>query len=38
VAWFDTWLIDNPMNIKQYKELMYEKYGDYVTTMGTWES
>ena len=37
-GWFDTWLVDNPMNIRQYKDLMYEKYGDYVTTMGNWES
>jgi len=37
-GWFDTWLVDNPMNMRQYKELMYEKYGDYVTTMGNWES
>ena len=37
-GWFDTWLVDNPMNMKQYKELMYEKYGDYVTTLGNWES
>ena len=37
-GWFDTWLVDNSLSIKQYSELMNEKYGDYVTTIGTWES
>lgn len=38
VAWFDTWLIDNSLNLKEYKELMETKYGSYVSLIGTWES
>ena len=38
VGWFDTWLIDNPMNIKQYKELIETRYGSYISSIGTWES
>ena len=36
VAWFDTWIYDNPLTMKAYKELMHEKYGDYVDSIGSW--
>lgn len=36
VAWFDTWLIDNPLSMLAYKQLMETKYGSVVTTIGSW--
>ena len=36
VGWFDTWIYDNPLTMKAYKELMHEKYGDYVELIGSW--
>ena len=38
VAWFDTWLIDNSLSIKEYKALMEERYSNYVNNIGTWQS
>jgi len=38
VAWFDTWLIDNSLSIKEYKALMEERYSNYVSNIGTWQS
>ena len=37
-AWFDTWTVDNALNYNQHQALMLEKYGDYVTTIGSWVS
>ena len=36
VGWFDTWVHDNPLTMKAYKELMHNIYGDYITTIGSW--
>jgi len=36
VGWFDTWIYDNPLTMKAYKELMHEKYGDYIALIGSW--
>ena len=37
-AWFDTWLIDNPLDYKQHRAFMEERYGEYVTKIGSWNS
>ncbi len=37
-AWFDTWLIDNLLDYKQHRAFMEERYGEYVTTIGSWNS
>lgn len=36
VAWFDTWIVDNSLNMLEYKQLMETKYGSVVTTIGSW--
>ena len=36
VGWFDTWVYDNPLTMKAYKELMEERYGSYVNNIGSW--
>lgn len=36
VGWFDTWVHDNPLTMKAYKELMVSRYTDYVTNIGSW--
>tara|TARA_R110000751_G_scaffold109345_7_gene206454 strand:- start:8422 stop:8985 length:564 start_codon:yes stop_codon:yes gene_type:complete len=36
VAWFDTWIYDNPLSMKEYKNLMHERYSTYITIIGSW--
>lgn len=36
VVWADTWLVDNPLNINQYKSAIAAHYGDYTDNVKFW--
>ena len=38
VVWCDTWLIDNPLSLAEYKTLMTTKYGAYCDKISFWSS
>ncbi len=38
IAWFDTWLDDNPLKIQEYKELMNNRYNPFCSKIGFWGS
>lgn len=36
IAWLDTWLTDNTLNMKEYNEAMNSKYSPYCNEIGIW--
>ncbi len=38
IAWFDTWISDNPLSISEYKELMASRFGDHCGSYAYWGS
>ena len=38
VIWFDTWCVDNPLQPKEYEQLMITRYNSYTNNIGFWGS
>ncbi len=38
VAWFDTWISDNPLNTTEYKDLINTKFDSHCNKLGFWGS
>jgi len=38
VIWCDTWLVDNPLTLAEYKTAMTTKYGPYCNKISFWSS
>tara|TARA_R110002051_G_scaffold74699_2_gene136131 strand:- start:6058 stop:6495 length:438 start_codon:yes stop_codon:yes gene_type:complete len=36
IAWFDTWLIDNSLSMKEYNTLMNDRYSPFCNSIGVW--
>ena len=36
IAWFDTWDTNNTLTMKEYNDLMIEKYSSYCDEIGIW--
>ena len=35
-VWGDTWLVDNPLSVTQYRTLITERYSQYTDNIGFW--
>jgi hypothetical protein len=35
-VWADTWLVDNPITLKEYNELIISKYSHFTANIGFW--
>ncbi len=35
-VWGDTWLVDNPLTMKDYRTLIRDRYSQYTTNVGFW--
>ena len=35
-VWADTWLVDNPLKMKEYRTLITDRYSQYTSNIGFW--